>query len=361
MAYTRKQQAALARATPAQRVQMRALFDRQKANGNGGNSQRASRAMAERVLAPGAGKAPSRPFGSSPSYGLKCWDAFHTSHAPLPRSVGPYAVVRTTRIFTSTSKVNVFGVAVDNDGSWSSTVCWSSVTPGSAINAASNTKLTRVQPPGVTTGQTSTFSAVPAALSVQVMNVGALQTTSGLVVAAVCPTQLSLVDNTRTWDDLSAQLATYMKPRLMSAPKLALRGVQMNSYPLNMSSYSNFEQITDYADGNVTWDSSTGGSSSQYLTGLAPIVVVNEDSASLTYSVCVEWRVRFDMSNPAVASHTHHGITPDRIWDGMVRGAQALGNGVQDIAEVVANTGYAIGVVRHALRGGSRPLPMLVD
>jgi len=62
MAYTRKQQAALARATPAQRVQMRALFDRQKANGNGGNNQRASRAMAERVLAPGAGKAPSRPL-----------------------------------------------------------------------------------------------------------------------------------------------------------------------------------------------------------------------------------------------------------------------------------------------------------
>jgi hypothetical protein len=133
-----------------------------------------------------------------------------------------------------------------------------------------------------------------------------------------------------------------MKPRLMSGGKLALRGVQMNAYPLNMNALSDFQKITNYGDGDKTWASNTGSAGdAQYLTGFTPMVVINTSGEVLTYAVCVEYRVRFDLSNPAVSSHRHHPVTTDKVWDGMVKKAIALGNGVKDIADVVATMGQA--------------------
>ena len=346
-----RQQRALARAPPSQRAKLQRLYESQTRGRNGHhgqnrNNQSASRSRADLVLAPGVGRVPSRPFGSIRGEGLKCWDALHPSHAPLPRAIGPYAVVRTTRIFSNNHRHNVFGTAVDLNGSWSNTVCWSSVNGANAINGAANTYRTGENLPGSNVGDNSTFTVVPSAFSVQVMNQNPLQTTAGLVYAAVCPTQLSLIDNTRTWDTFESQFVAYMKPRLMSMPKLAIKGVQMNSYPLNMAAISNFEAMANHGDHAMTWESTTGDAgNAQYLTGWAPIVVVNTGSNSLTFAVTVEYRVRFDISNPAVASHVSHPCTPDKVWDNMTRSAAALGNGVMEIAEGVANMGHAGAVV----------------
>jgi hypothetical protein len=350
---TANQQLALAKAPPASRGKMRDNFLRQKKGGNGKSGRKpATRSMGEIVLAPGVGRVPSKPFGSSNGSGLRCWDAFDNSHAPLPRSIGPYAVVRTTRIFQSTSSVNVFGVAVGPDGTWSTTCCWSSDNVANPINGINNTILWNTTAPGVVVGAASTFTVVPAAMSVQVMNPNSLQTTSGLVYAAVCPTQLSLIDNTRTWQAFENEFTAYMKPRMMSAPKLALRGVQLNSYPMNMAAMANFEGLSSYADGPALWGQAGGlPRDKQYLTALAPMVVVNTAQVALTYAVTIEWRVRFDISNPAVASHVHHGITTDSKWDSMLQAAQGLGNGVRDIADVVATAGQAFQAVRGMASG----------
>lgn len=309
--------------------------------------------MAEIVLAPGTGRVPRRAYGGISARSLKCWDAFDPCHAALPRSVGPYAVVRTTKIFKSDKRILVFGTAVTYDGRWTNTCAWASNNAANPINGANNTNIFNVPVPGVKTGTSSTFTVVPAAMSVQVMNPNPLQTTSGLVYAAVCPTQLSLIGNGRTWEEFESEFTSYMKPRLMSAPKLALRGVQMNSYPMNMAALANFEGIADLADGSVTWSRSGLPGEEQYLTGLAPMVVANPDNAELTYAVTVEYRVRFDISNPAVATHVHHGVTPDSVWDNMLKAATAMGNGVKDIADVVATAGQAVSAVRNAR------LPML--
>lgn len=323
------------------------------------NGRPASRALGELVLAPGVGRVPSRPYGATNSVGIHCWDALNTAHAGLPRAVGPYAVVRTTRIVESNRRVNVFGTAVDLDGNWSNTVMWSSVAGGTAVNALNNVELFGEAIPGITSGSDSTLTVVPSAITVQVMNANPLQTTTGLVYAAVCPAQLSMVDNFRTWDTFESEFISFMKPRLMSMPKLALRGVQLNSYPLNMSAIANFEGIANHADGVATWVSTGPARDGQFLTGWAPIVVVNTGHAtdSLTFAITVEWRVRFDISNPAVASHQHHPITPDKVWDGMVKTAMSLGNGVREIAETVANVGQAVSSLRAI--GGRQSMPML--
>jgi hypothetical protein len=211
---------------------------------------------------------------------------------------------------------------------------------GTAINGANNCQAIAIPVPGaITSGSNTTFTCVPAAISVQILNGNALQTTSGIQYGAVCPTQLDARNTTRTWTQLGTEVIAYMRPRLVSAAKLALRGVQMNSYPLDMTNLSDFTALNVQSTGTTTWDSTTGFESA----GWAPMVVYNPDKSLLTYLVCVEWRVRFDMANPAVASHTQHSVTPDPVWNDMIHAAVALGHGVRDIATEVANAGVAEG------------------
>jgi hypothetical protein len=270
-------------------------------------------------------------------------------------------------MITSSNKVMVFGTfhrgdttTINKPNDWSTIVCASSVNPAAAINGANNTQLFAVDFPGVSL-LGSTLTATPAAISVQVMNPTSLMSAGGLFYGAVCHTQLKLGGRVETWNDFVSEFLSYMRPRLMSGGKLALRGVHADSYPLNMATLADFTAISASASGtNASWTSDAFGPS-----GFAPVVFVNDsgtplaDPLPLNYLVTVEWRVRFDIGNPAVASHRHHGITSDNAWDTMVRTASSLGNGIRDIADVVASAGQAAASVRSAL--GGRQLPMLVD
>jgi len=69
---------------------------------------------------------------------------------------------------------------------------------------------------------------------------------------------------------------------------------------------------------------------------------VNPTNAEIQLLIAVEWRVRFDVGNPAVASHSHHGVSSDASWDHHIRRATAALPGVVDIVEKVANTGFAL-------------------
>jgi hypothetical protein len=312
-----------------------------------GNGQRA---RADKVQAQGTGRVPTRAFGGKRGTGLEGWDAFSPAHLPLPRSVGPYTVVRTTRLISSSARVNVFGTFSENNyftdpsgekfmtgKEWVTFGMLSSVTPGNPINAAGNTTATAIPFPGVTTNG-STLTAVPAAISVQIMNPNPLQATAGIVAGTVCSTQLDLRERTETWDNLGAEIVSYMRPRLLSAGKLALRGVQIDSYPLNMAACAEFRPVRAGTDGDITLNASSG----LYPEGWAPIVIVNQgENLTLEFLVTIEWRVRFDIGNPAVSSHRHQGVTSDAHWDTMLRAAQSKMHGVCDIVERVANAGEA--------------------
>jgi hypothetical protein len=167
----------------------------------------------------------------------------------------------------------------------------------------------------------------------------ALQTATGMVAAAVVPARLDLSDDTRTWSQLEGLFLSYFRPRLMTAGKLALRGVQMDSHPLSMADVSEFLNLAPgLPAGPIVWDQGLGAKPS----GWAPIVIYNPDRAALNLLVCIEWRVRFDIGNPAVSSHVHHGVTDDHSWDNQIRRATAVLPGVIDIVERVANTGFGL-------------------
>lgn len=137
---------------------------------------------------------------------------------------------------------------------------------------------------------------------------------------------------------------SYNNPRICSAAKLAMRGVQISGVPYDMSEMSEFMQRTTVTTGSFTWDG-TSGLGSMDAKGFAPIVVYNPSGIGLQYLVTIEWRVRFDPSNPAQASHVTHPTTSDSFFTKCVHGMMALGNGAEDIVESVASLG------RSAYRG----------
>ena len=206
----------------------------------------ARRSNADQVLAQGTGRSVPRAFGaiSMPrpmSLPSGCWDAFNSNHAALPRAVGPYTVVRTSALLTSSAKFIMVGTTQTRGASvgnyWSNIAMAESTTIGGVINASASTKFQPIAAPGGDAQDRldSTFTCCPAAISCQVMGKTNLQSADGQLAAAVVPARMDLKDDTRTWDDVGKQVISYFRPRLMSAGKLSLRGIQMDSFPLSMS------------------------------------------------------------------------------------------------------------------------------
>lgn len=210
----------------------------------------------------------------------------------------------------------------------------SDVASASPINGPSNAQTTTIDLSGL--GPAATL--VPAALSVQVMCPTALQDASGIIYAGVMNTQAAIGGRADTWTAYMEKFVQFQNPRLLAASKLALRGVQINSYPLNMTEVSRFTPLRKETDATITY-----GETNAEPVGWAPIAIYNPSGATLELLITVEYRVRFDLDHPASASHKYHPIASDSTWDKMTRGAVALGNGVMDIADVVANTGMAVG------------------
>jgi len=332
------------------------------------------RARATRALAQGVGRVPRNAFGSKRAgTSVSCWDATHPDHLPLPRPVAPYTVVRTTGFIESSSKYiqfGTFGMEKSGLGStagfkWTNVVAMSDVVSGGLISGHSNTYVHTVPFPGEDRAG-STLSAVPSALTVQLMNPGALQTTAGIMAGAVSNTQLNLCGSLQTYDQISEEFLSFQRPRLMSAAKLSLRGVTANSIPLNMNKVSEFAPVEQLANSTCTWNGRPDpGYERDNLTptGWAPIVFLNYGVTegeqvvrpALRFLVTVEWRVRFDINNPAVSSHRAHGLATDADWASKINYCLQKGHQICDIVETVANYGGAARQAYNVLRG---PVPL---
>lgn len=289
------------------------------------------------VLTQGVGGIPRKALGGKPGYDFRCWDARLPHHLPLPRAVGPYLTVRFTRRFSTDARVLVFGTfRRPGSGEWINDVCYYDHDASQAIGGGDNTN--RVVHNMSELGKAATVC--PSAMTVQIMNPGALQTTEGMVYAGVMTTQAKLGGDSRTWEAWADSAIQFQAPRMMSAGKLAIRGVQVSSYPLNMADVSDFETLEIKTDGRHTWNST----SEPEPAGWAPIFVYNTGGGDpnplkLEYLVTTEWRVRFDLANPASAGHSHHEVASDGVWNKLMREATALGPGVKDIADVVSDVG----------------------
>lgn len=317
--------------------------------GNGfrrnGNRGRGLRTNATSVVAQGVGAISNVPFGSRVGGDLRCWDAKLPMHLPLPRAVGPYLVMRTTRRFQSSARALVFGTykwrpsgsTIAYGGGWSPICAVHDYAGADPINGHLNT-VTKVMPMD---GLGKACTVCPSALSVQVMNPGALMETTGIIYAGVMNTQAAIGGRSESYDSYFDKFIEFQSPRLLSAGKLALRGIQINSYPLNMAELSEFTPIQQDVDDTVTW---APGSVDFSPTGFAPVMVYNSSGPSLAleYLVTTEWRVRFDLDHPASSAHRQHPVASDQLWGSLMAKASALGNGVLDIADVVSNVGKAV-------------------
>lgn len=333
------------------------------------NGKGVSRVSGDRVLAQGTGRTAEMPFGCSPiprgpALHPKSWDAFATAHAPLPRSVGPYTVVRTSFLTQTHARCGIIGTFKRHPltagvpggtvpgssailtGGWSNCVMATEEAP-TAIGTTAATGFHFAPFPGGTNAHAratsaETFTCCPAAISVQIMGPLSLSDAHGQIAAAVVPARLDLTGDPRTWDEIQTDITSYFRPRLLSAGKITLRGVQMDSHPLSMSDVSSFEPLLYDTPNPNTTSPLAWGSGLPYPCGWAPMAFVNPTGAELQLLISVEWRVRFDVGNPAVASHRHHGVSTDASWDNQIRRASEALPGVIDIVERVANTGMGL-------------------
>lgn len=287
--------------------------------------------------------------------------ALAPQHLALPRAVGPYTVTKTTDVFSFNAVATVIGPmsfldasTVDGDPvgtKWSNVIGLRSVTGGDPINGADNT--VPLISAGVQAEGYAGARVVPASVTVQIMNQAALQTTNGVVYGGRLKYVPDLRNDSRTWNDYMNLNISYNAPRLLTAGKLALRGVTVDEVPFNMNQLADFRVI----DTSITLNPVTYDASKEYtFNGFAPIFIFNPGQIPLQYLVTIEWRTRFDPSNPAQAAHRHHPITSDKCWDGVVRSMHAEGHGMHDIVETVATVGH---LAATASQIGAQVAPLL--
>lgn len=281
-------------------------------------------------------------------------NALHPAHLSLPRAVGGYMPVKTTDILMSSYEANLFGVfkGPRNDFTetcWLNTVAVTNVyQSGAGINlpikdTTGGGNAIFHESASLKAGGFSGAKMVPAAITVQIMNGTNLQSANGIAYIGRSKTVLDLMGDGRTWDELMKEMISYSAPRLCSAGKLALRGVEINAIPNNMSVLSDFVPSATASNGRQTWTQATYPCD---LEGFGPIFVYNPDRIHLQYVVTIEWRVRFDPLNPAYAGHSVHKPATEATWSKVINTAESLGNGVRDIADVVASFGAAASSVR---------------
>ncbi len=315
----------------------------------------AGRARA-RVLYNGVAAPPPRPFGSKGGrVSLKAMDARLPIVAGLPRAVAPYAFIRTTAVIKMEggqvgnrqdmlifAPFRFYGAAT-GENQWLS---WCGIRQSGAdtdlVSGAAG-----IQPLLVPTNVLgSAAELVPSAMTVQVVNANGMNNANGTYLMARCNQGLHFGGTSATtWGDLKAQFVSYFSPRMLAAGKLALRGSKCSSYPIDMTEFSDFAPRANVV--TTAWDSA-------FQPGaLAPIVFVPNQASdatatSIQFLVTIEWRVRFDPLNPAVAAHDHHPITSDAAWDSLTRIMSTAGHGVEEMAEDVAEGGAIYTGVRAA-------------
>lgn len=314
----------------------------------------------------GVGRAPAMAFGSKPvkrngrkaGKAARYFNALCPAHLPLPRAIGPYSVIRTTSRHQVDNEISIWGPTMVRDPNgrkeWTNVVGLADTVATDPMNGAANAKIYADGAFGVfgaTAAGWENCTLVPAAFTIQIMNPSAVGSAKGISYIGKLKTLADLAGNARSWATFGGQFISYNYPRLCSGGKLSLRGVTSSAVPYDMSDMAEFTPVVPYTDqGTLTWDGSAGLNGLEH-SGLAPIVIYQENfTEALEVLVTVEWRVRFDPSNPAQASHKLYKPSTDLQWASHV--ATETMRGVEDIAEFVADLGVdaaAIGVVAAAM------------
>jgi hypothetical protein len=326
-----------------------------------------NRGPAFRGIAPGAGGTATVAFGTSTSSrrrpqkqkkkkgngvnkaqnSIECWNAFSPQHLSLPRAVGEYTVTRGTRQISTDDKFIIVGTWQHSYDNATSTIGygrnWCDVVAlgcGDLSKKPSEAAWATYKMPMLAEGLGEHCQITPSACSVQVMNGNALQATSGMLYIGKLKVQPTYAgDDVDTGETIANNFVSYMAPRLCAAAKLALRGVHVDAHPLNMNRLADFTQVYRGFPGSTGTPGQAAWPASLSPAGFTPIVIYNPDGVQLNLLVCHEYRTRFELFNPACASHKYHAPSTDNNWADMIKKATELGSGALDIADVVAKSG----------------------
>lgn len=254
----------------------------------------------------------------------------------LPNAVGPYSVVRTSMFHSTDARVLVFApcmVNFDNRSTWHNWCGVMDVDSELPMNGASNAHSIVIPTPGGAMDE-----VVPASLTVVASCDTALQTASGSFMMGRMNQGWQATSD--TWTQFGEAFISNFAPKVLTAGRLALRPVSCSAYPLDMTHYQDFAQVSPY-DGALT-------RTSQHDFGtLSPIVFLQKSDTpvQVQFMVTMEWRVRYSAFNPASASHSYHPPTSTVVWSDTIKAASAMGHGVVEVGEVALEGAAFIGAL----------------
>lgn len=265
------------------------------------------------------------------------FNAFHPLHVPLPVPTGPYTVVRTRRTYNSTERLSLFGT-MDTKSStgtdWTNYVGISrgAAAWGTAIGTGTWNYIT-VPTPFSDGNAGGMVEVVPAAVSVQVVNPQSLTSASGTYYFGKLKSTLSqpAATDLRTTAQFADALLSFSNPKVVSGAKLAMTQMQLDAAPGNLSELANFDSISIGPDVAATWGPVND------FAAFKPVYVYNPSGVELTYTICVEWRVRLDPFNPMHGSQTSYKPVDHSVWHAI---ADAANNTTVEEAGVAGAAGY---------------------
>jgi len=243
----------------------------------------------------------------------------------------------------SANKTIIFG-CFKKEADWTNIGAIGILDDNLAPTFAGNAKFYKI--PGINnTSLGAGASFVPAAMTVQVMNPEALQTTTGICYMGAMNLVPKLSNTTRTGKELAEEFISFNKPRLCAAAKLALAGVECHLPPMNMSDLSDFTVNSPGTSGDST-DFTGFWSPDLDAGGFAPFIMHNPSGVNLQYLITVEYRLRFDIAHPAASTHTYRPPASIDKWHRVIETMVAAGHGVREIAALASSFGAAAGMLR---------------
>lgn len=313
-----------------------------------------------RGIRQGATQVTNQPFGHKKNGGQSTFPktlcAMSNRHVSLPRAVGSYTVTKTTSLISTPNRLILIGPMTGRRENYDTGYGWLDAV-GVAPRGSGDYPINSDQVQAVSVGtlifrndmlQAEGYNRcrmVPAAVSVQVTCPSAISNATGACYIGRARNVLQLCGNTRHWTTLASELTGLCNPRVCPASKLAFRGVKVDAIPYNMTVLSDFEpRGVLKSPGAYTWDIHRNDAVTPTFDGdfcgFAPIFIDNPDNIPLNVLVTIEWRVRFDPSNPASAGHSYHPVSTDSEWNNLIRNMETRqGTGVLDIASAVADNG----------------------
>ncbi|APG78127.1 hypothetical protein [Beihai weivirus-like virus 9] len=245
-------------------------------------------------------------------------NAFLPGHLTLPRAVAPYSVVRTIVNFplacSDRGKMCVIQPMVNEDAgsnkiTFTNCIGWVSDTDQSSGPVPTTNTPLGINMPSV--GNTG-VECVPAAISVRITCPSPLIAATGQLFLGRWNMPADR-KNYVHYDDMEKGFLAFAKPEPYTAAMMATCTRQVSAIPRDFNDYCEFH---NYEDTNFTDALKPWGGMTPILYCLSPVSGGNVTQYNL--QICVEWRYRFKMDDPAASSHEFHFPHPIDKVNGLI-------------------------------------------